>query len=340
MVVAGGVLLGLGLTALILRSILVPLRAVLEAMRRITGGELDVSLPAPAHDEIGAMAHTLALFRDTLLERAVLEREAEHQRRTLRDAIECINQGFVLYDAQDRVVLSNSRYHELYRGLADISTAGASFREVLEAAVARGVVELGDRSGEEWIAERLAYRARPTGSLTYRFGDRWVQIVERRTHDSGTVAVYADITELKRRQEELERASAEAEHATQAKSEFLANMSHELRTPLNAIIGYSQLLQEDAEDAGQSETVADLKKIENAGNHLLGLINGVLDLSKIEAGRMEVFNRGDQRRRPGEGRAFAGRTAGRTQRQSAAGQLCRRTSARSCPTRRNSSSRC
>jgi signal transduction histidine kinase/CheY-like chemotaxis protein len=93
--------------------------------------------------------------------------------------------------------------------------------------------------------------------------------------------------ELSRR--ELAEARDEALTASRTKSAFLANMSHELRTPLNAIIGYSEMLQEEAEDAGREELVPDLKKILAAGRHLLGLINDVLDLSKVEAGRMEVF---------------------------------------------------
>jgi GAF domain-containing protein/DNA-binding response OmpR family regulator/HAMP domain-containing protein len=88
---------------------------------------------------------------------------------------------------------------------------------------------------------------------------------------------------------EIDEKSRELEVAGQHKSQFLANMSHELRTPLNAIIGYSEILQEEAADAGQNEIVPDLKKIEGAGRHLLGLINDILDLSKVEAGRMEVF---------------------------------------------------
>ncbi len=88
---------------------------------------------------------------------------------------------------------------------------------------------------------------------------------------------------------EIEDKSRELEIAGQHKSQFLANMSHELRTPLNAIIGYSEILQEEATDIGQDDFVPDLKKIESAGRHLLGLINDILDLSKVEAGRMDVF---------------------------------------------------
>jgi signal transduction histidine kinase len=99
----------------------------------------------------------------------------------------------------------------------------------------------------------------------------------------------ADISDRKRMEGELHKAIWASEQATRAKSDFVASMSHELRTPLNAIIGYSEILLEDAQGAGRESDMADLRKIQDAGRHLLGLIDHILDLSKIEAGKMTLY---------------------------------------------------
>jgi PAS domain S-box-containing protein len=106
---------------------------------------------------------------------------------------------------------------------------------------------------------------------------------------AGAVVSFVDITSRKRVEEELHNAKEAAEAANVAKSQFLASMSHELRTPLNAVIMYSELLQEEAADRGVAEFIPDLEKIRAGGKHLLSLVNGVLDLSKIEAGKMDLF---------------------------------------------------
>lgn len=107
--------------------------------------------------------------------------------------------------------------------------------------------------------------------------------------DQSQAALKKELEERLKAEEEMRKAKLAAEEANKAKSQFLAKMSHELRTPLNAIIGYSEMLQEEAQDVGQPDFIPDLKKINSAGKHLLALINDILDLSKIEAGKMDLF---------------------------------------------------
>ena len=115
--------------------------------------------------------------------------------------------------------------------------------------------------------------------------------------DKTFIQIFTDVTDLKQREIELESsvnelniAKEQADGANKAKSQFLANMSHELRTPLNAVIGLTEMLKEDAEDDGNDDYLEPLERIHGASKHLLNLINDVLDLSKIEAGKVELYN--------------------------------------------------
>jgi signal transduction histidine kinase/CheY-like chemotaxis protein len=109
------------------------------------------------------------------------------------------------------------------------------------------------------------------------------------SHAELLVLAMEDVTERRRAEAEVAKAKEAAETANRTKSLFLANMSHELRTPLNAILGFSEMLQEEAVERNLLDFNADLQKISTAGKHLLGLINDILDLSKIEAGKMELY---------------------------------------------------
>jgi adenylate cyclase len=303
LIVIAATIIGLALTLLVLRSITGPLRRLMEAMTAITAGNYAAAVPKPGRDEFGAMARTLTLFRESLLERERLEGERERavaaQRRSqqqLVEAIEAISEGFALYDAEDRLVICNTRYRELYGGLNIELKPGIAFGEVVRTAAEHGLVADARGRSDQWLAERLARHRSPGGPYVQQRGDgRWLKISERRTEEGGIVGVFTDITELKEREGQLSElvgslaeARDQAVEATEAKSRFLANMSHELRTPLNAVIGLAEMLLEDAQDGGNSEFVEPLKRIARAGKHLLTLINDILDLSKIEAGKLEL----------------------------------------------------
>ncbi|HWE75534.1 MAG TPA: PAS-domain containing protein [Stellaceae bacterium] len=222
----------------------------------------------------------IAIFSDiTERKRAEIE---------LRATMENMDQGVAMYDKDQKMVLWNSRMRDFLDLPDEFFDREHTFAEYLRFTGQRG--EFGEGVDIEaevqkrlaTITKRVTYeRVRPDGSI--------IEIHRNPMPGGGFIAIFTDITERKKAEIALMDAKQAAEAASRTKSDFLANMSHELRTPLNAIIGYSQMLQEEAGDDGHDDYLPDLSKIENAGTHLLNLINGILDLSKIEAGRMTVF---------------------------------------------------
>jgi signal transduction histidine kinase/CheY-like chemotaxis protein/HAMP domain-containing protein len=282
-------LLGIIATWVVLRSILRPLDQVVTAINGITAGQLDTPIPPAGRDEIGAMASTLQLFRESIVDRERIAHISRVQQQMMTTAIETTSDGFAVFDPKGRVIVCNTKFKELYPGIADLAEPGIPLASIISALVERDLVDTGDLSGQDWIEKQLSLPGSQAAFTDYRHPATFIRISERATPDGGRVSVYSDVTELKQRQQELEAAMVEADAANVAKSSFLANMSHELRTPLNAIIGYSEILQEMAQDDGLDEYTRDLSKIQSAGRHLLNLISEILDLSKIEAGKMDLY---------------------------------------------------
>ena len=234
----------------------------------------------------------------------------------LRDAVETISEAFVLWDNQNRLVMCNSKYQQFHGLSDDIVQPGSSYDEVIAGAT------------EPIVSKRIAVAGKEADdSRTYEAqieDGRWLHINERRTRDGGYVSVGTDITVLKESQQrlaesehqlrasvaELRLSRRELEHqkqqlvdlaekyaleknraeaANRAKSEFLANISHELRTPLNAVIGFSEVMQQSLfGPLGHPKYEEYARDIYASGAFLLEVINDILDMSKIEAGRMTL----------------------------------------------------
>ncbi|HEX7792640.1 MAG TPA: ATP-binding protein [Afipia sp.] len=258
-------------------------------------------------------SHLIGIAVDITEQKSLAEKTIEADLR-LRDAIETIPEAFVLWDAENRLVLCNSHFKRLHKLPESAVKQGTSYETVIEV------------GSMPEIRTRLPNSPAP-GARTFEAqldDGSWLHISERRTKDGGYVSVGTDITQiklheqkliendlrltanvidLKRSQAELERQAqllaelaqkyadekTRAEEANQTKSKFLANMSHELRTPLNAIIGFSEVMGSGMFGALGSDKYQEYcNDILTSGNYLLDVINDILDMSKIEAGRMKL----------------------------------------------------
>jgi PAS domain S-box-containing protein len=213
------------------------------------------------------------------IENARLYTASRQQQQYFAELVRNSPVAIVTLDPDHNVVSINPAFEKLY-GYAEREVIGHNLDDLITTEQTRAQAVAYTKEASDHAVHGIAQRRRKDGSLV----DVEVLAVPVDVDGErvGLMGLYHDVTELL-------RARQDAEDANSAKSQFLANMSHELRTPLNAIIGYSEMLQEDAEDTGQDAFVPDLEKIHSAGKHLLALINDILDLSKIEAGKMELY---------------------------------------------------
>ncbi len=252
--------------------------------------------------------HLIGIAVDITEQKSLVEKTVAADMR-LRDAIETIPEAFVLWDADNRLVLCNSNFQELHNLPDEAILVGASY-ESLAAAGSQPIVRNKVVTGGPTVPGASTFEAQLEDG-------RWLHISERRTKDGGYVSVGTDITELKTHEEKLIeseqrqiatiadlRASQQrlaelaekyaeektrAEEANAAKSKFLANMSHELRTPLNAIIGFSEIMESGMFGPLGAEKYNEYcSDIHDSGQYLLDVINDILDMSKIEAGRIRL----------------------------------------------------
>jgi signal transduction histidine kinase/CheY-like chemotaxis protein/PAS domain-containing protein len=262
-----------------------PILSIARAVRAVGQGERGVRLPDARRDELGDVAKGFNLMVEALERR---EAELERSRRELSTTLTHIDQALARFDRDMRLFFYNERFPSMFNLDGAWLRSRPHMHEIAARRHAVGLI-----STHEY--ERLHRHAIKVLKSQEAFADvmrltdgRAIEIRHEPVPDGGVVVTYTDVTTLHRQQEELRAARDTAERANRAKSDFLAAMSHELRTPLNAILGFSQLLQLDKFGTLNPRQAEFVQLVIQSGEHLLELISDVLELSKIEAGRIDV----------------------------------------------------
>jgi signal transduction histidine kinase len=217
-----------------------------------------------------------------------MKRRLERQNSLLQSTLENIGEGLSVFDGRGRLIAWNSRFCELLDLPADLAT-DATLHDILMHQAVRGDFVDGEPEVEAARRLDLFYRDVPTIKERVTPAGRLLQIRRRAMPNGAVVSVYSDVTEIKASERKLIEARSQAELANRAKGDFLANMSHELRTPLNAIIGFSEVISNELFGPILNEKYLEyITDIHASSLHLLSIINDVLDMSKIEAGKVEL----------------------------------------------------
>jgi PAS domain S-box-containing protein len=254
---------------------------------RKDGSEFPVEISlSPLETDSGVLISSS--IRD-ITDRKQAEAAARLASDRLLSAIESIQDGVALYDAKDELVLCNSTLRELFAQAVPGPIVGRTHAELVEAAIALPLFDLEQEPAESFRARLAAYHRDPLGALDLRTrSGRTLRMTDRRTLEGGVVSTVWDVTDDVALAAERQRAQKLAEAASAAKSDFLSSMSHELRTPLNSILGFAQLLQIDKKTPLNERQRDKLEHVVKGGEHLLRLIDDILDLSHIEAGRVMI----------------------------------------------------
>jgi signal transduction histidine kinase/HAMP domain-containing protein len=302
-----GLLLSIVATVLLSRSIVTPIQSVTNVMRRLSSGDTEVEIGYRGRsDEIGQMVEAINVFRKNTIEMRAMEienletekknlREIGEARARLTDAIETISEGFSLYDADDKLVIFNSKYKTLFSAHADVIEPGTTFETIVRAAVERGMIDDAEGGHEAWLAERIAQHKAPTSAhIQHRSDGRWIQVSERKTAEDGVVATYADITELKRREAELAAARDAAEATLRdlrtaqdrlvqteklaSLGQLTAGIAHEIKNPLNFVNNFSAISVELIDELREALAGANLdNKLRAQISEIADMLQGNLD---------------------------------------------------------------